>query len=250
MDNQNGDMNKCPFMSGEQAKAAGGGTSNRDWWPNELKLNILRQNGVKSNPLGGDFNSLPPKFFNVTKYANKTFVTMGTQTDNTNPKTKNSSLFLTSGADDDSRSMVSRKLHRGVDSPGYDYNVIISLGKDGTGLWRKFADKSRSGTTSTESFALGDAADAHYLPKSGNKLKRHNTPEVTGWGNGGGNVNTMKPDRGNGNSRQMKSTYKGNPVMMKNRGKLSGVVTPGMNEPGFMMAEKQRTDQLLAAAGL
>jgi len=56
MDNQNGDMNKCPFMSGEQAKAAGGGTSNRDWWPNELKLNILRQNGVKSNPLGGDFN--------------------------------------------------------------------------------------------------------------------------------------------------------------------------------------------------
>ncbi|MDB4404819.1 catalase/peroxidase HPI, partial [bacterium] len=44
------------FMSGEQANAAGGGTSNRDWWPNELKLNILRQNGLKSNPLGGDFN--------------------------------------------------------------------------------------------------------------------------------------------------------------------------------------------------
>ena len=56
MDNQNGDISKCPFMSGEQANAAGGGTSNRDWWPNELKLNILRQNGLKSNPLGGDFN--------------------------------------------------------------------------------------------------------------------------------------------------------------------------------------------------
>jgi len=56
MNNQNGDISKCPFMSGEQAKAAGGGTSNRDWWPNELKLNILRQNGMKSNPLGDNFN--------------------------------------------------------------------------------------------------------------------------------------------------------------------------------------------------
>lgn len=56
MNNQNGDISKCPFLSGEQTKAAGGGTSNRDWWPNELKLNILRQNGAKSNPLGEDFN--------------------------------------------------------------------------------------------------------------------------------------------------------------------------------------------------
>lgn len=47
---------KCPFMSGELSKAAGGGTSNRDWWPNELKLNILRQNAPKSNPMGDDFN--------------------------------------------------------------------------------------------------------------------------------------------------------------------------------------------------
>ena len=41
--NSNGDIDKCPFMSGAQKKSAGGGTSNRDWWPNELKLNILRQ---------------------------------------------------------------------------------------------------------------------------------------------------------------------------------------------------------------
>ena len=41
------------FMSGNQKKPAGGGTSNRDWWPNELKLNILRQNATfKSNPMG------------------------------------------------------------------------------------------------------------------------------------------------------------------------------------------------------
>jgi catalase-peroxidase len=54
--NINGDASQCPFLSGTQKKPAGGGTSNRDWWPNELKLNILRQNGVKSNPMGEDFN--------------------------------------------------------------------------------------------------------------------------------------------------------------------------------------------------
>jgi len=54
--NGKGDITKCPFMSGAQKKTAGAGTSNRDWWPNELKLNILRQNASKSNPMGEDFN--------------------------------------------------------------------------------------------------------------------------------------------------------------------------------------------------
>ena len=54
--NMNGDISKCPFMSGSQKKPAGGGTSNRDWWPNELKLNILRQNATKSDPMGQDFD--------------------------------------------------------------------------------------------------------------------------------------------------------------------------------------------------
>ncbi|UCF80459.1 MAG: catalase/peroxidase HPI [Acidobacteriota bacterium] len=35
---------------------AGGGTSNRDWWPNRLNLNILHQHSSKSNPMGEDFN--------------------------------------------------------------------------------------------------------------------------------------------------------------------------------------------------
>ncbi|MCM0758904.1 catalase/peroxidase HPI [Sporomusa sphaeroides DSM 2875] len=35
---------------------AGGGTSNRDWWPNQLNLNILHQHPAKSNPMGEDFN--------------------------------------------------------------------------------------------------------------------------------------------------------------------------------------------------
>jgi catalase-peroxidase len=36
--------------------AAGGGTSNRDWWPNQLRLDILHQHSSKSNPMGRDFN--------------------------------------------------------------------------------------------------------------------------------------------------------------------------------------------------
>ncbi len=47
---------KCPFMGGSHEQASGGGTTNRDWWPNELKLNILRQNAAKSDPLGEDFD--------------------------------------------------------------------------------------------------------------------------------------------------------------------------------------------------
>lgn len=50
-----GDVNKCPYFGGVQNKSAGGGTENKDWWPNKLKLNILRQNTIKSNPMGEDF---------------------------------------------------------------------------------------------------------------------------------------------------------------------------------------------------
>ena len=60
MDNKNsfnGDViSKCPFMGGAQKQSAGGGTSNRDWWPNQLKLNILRQNSSKSDPMGKAFD--------------------------------------------------------------------------------------------------------------------------------------------------------------------------------------------------
>ncbi|HEX5025963.1 MAG TPA: catalase/peroxidase HPI [Agriterribacter sp.] len=47
---------KCPFSGGALKQSAGGGTRNRDWWPNQLKLNILRQNSSLSNPMGGGFN--------------------------------------------------------------------------------------------------------------------------------------------------------------------------------------------------
>jgi catalase-peroxidase len=47
---------KCPFPAGEFKQTAGKGTTNRDWWPNQLKLNILRQNSSLSNPMGEKFN--------------------------------------------------------------------------------------------------------------------------------------------------------------------------------------------------
>ncbi len=49
-------VGKCPFTSGALNKSAGGGTTNRDWWPNQLKLNVLRQHSSLSNPMDADFN--------------------------------------------------------------------------------------------------------------------------------------------------------------------------------------------------
>lgn len=47
---------KCPFHGGTITQSAGGGTSNRDWWPNQLNLNILRQHSALSDPMDNDFN--------------------------------------------------------------------------------------------------------------------------------------------------------------------------------------------------
>jgi len=47
---------KCPFPHGMSKPVAGNGTGNRDWWPNQLKLNILRQHSSLSNPMGNSFN--------------------------------------------------------------------------------------------------------------------------------------------------------------------------------------------------
>ena len=47
---------KCPFHNGTKSTAAGAGTRNRDWWPNKLELNILRQHSSKSDPMGEDFD--------------------------------------------------------------------------------------------------------------------------------------------------------------------------------------------------
>jgi len=54
--NQVNDETKCPFTSGTLKQIAGGGTRNHDWWPNQLRLNILRQHSSLSNPMGASFN--------------------------------------------------------------------------------------------------------------------------------------------------------------------------------------------------
>lgn len=53
--NVNGES-KCPFHGGAVKQTAGGGTGNRVWWPNMLKLNILRQHSSLSNPMDKSFN--------------------------------------------------------------------------------------------------------------------------------------------------------------------------------------------------
>ena len=47
---------QCPFSGGAVKQTAGGGRTNREWWPNMLKLSILRQHDSFSNPLGKNFN--------------------------------------------------------------------------------------------------------------------------------------------------------------------------------------------------
>lgn len=57
MAHESGDISKCPFHNGSMKQnVGGGGTKNRDWWPNQLKLNILRQHSSLSNPMGEDFD--------------------------------------------------------------------------------------------------------------------------------------------------------------------------------------------------
>lgn len=56
MNSSGGDVSKCPFMGGQVKKAAGGGMRNQDWWPNSLKLNILRQHSSLCDPMGEDFD--------------------------------------------------------------------------------------------------------------------------------------------------------------------------------------------------
>ena len=57
MENAGNDISKCPFHNGTITKpVAGKGTTNSDWWPNRLRVDILRQHSSKSDPMGDDFN--------------------------------------------------------------------------------------------------------------------------------------------------------------------------------------------------
>ncbi|MBE0661134.1 MAG: catalase-peroxidase, partial [Bacteroidales bacterium] len=53
----NSNNGKCPVTGATHKHAVGSsGTKNRDWWPNQLRLNILRQHSSLSDPMGNDFN--------------------------------------------------------------------------------------------------------------------------------------------------------------------------------------------------
>ena len=57
MEKENNDKSQCPFHNGSMKKEnAARGTRNRDWWPGQLRLNILRQHSPLSNPMEKDFN--------------------------------------------------------------------------------------------------------------------------------------------------------------------------------------------------
>ena len=47
---------KCPVMNGNRRNAAAEARTNRDWWPNQLNLQILQQDSPQSNPMGEEFN--------------------------------------------------------------------------------------------------------------------------------------------------------------------------------------------------
>ncbi|CAN5688700.1 catalase/peroxidase HPI [soil metagenome] len=47
---------KCPVMHGASARTTAGGTTNRDWWPNQLDVGILRQHSERSSPMGRGFD--------------------------------------------------------------------------------------------------------------------------------------------------------------------------------------------------
>ena len=49
-------VSKCPVMHGSATSNSGVSTSNKDWWPNQLNINILHQNDKRSNPMSLDFN--------------------------------------------------------------------------------------------------------------------------------------------------------------------------------------------------
>ena len=57
MEKDSNDISKCPFHNGSMThNTGGGGTRNHNWWPNQLKTNILRQNSPLSDPMDKDFN--------------------------------------------------------------------------------------------------------------------------------------------------------------------------------------------------
>ncbi|MBY5934878.1 catalase/peroxidase HPI [Tateyamaria omphalii] len=50
------DIGKCPVMHGASLASTFGGRTNKDWWPNALKVEVLHQHGARTNPMDPDFD--------------------------------------------------------------------------------------------------------------------------------------------------------------------------------------------------
>ena len=50
------DVSKCPVMVTVNKHSTSEGTSNRDWWPNQLNVNVLHQHSAKSNPMEDNYD--------------------------------------------------------------------------------------------------------------------------------------------------------------------------------------------------
>ena len=75
-------VGQCPYMSGAINKSAGAGPRNHDWWPNQLKLNILRQHSSLSDPMDEKFNYAEEfKKLNLTEVKNDIEILMTTSQD-------------------------------------------------------------------------------------------------------------------------------------------------------------------------
>ena len=59
---------KCPVMHGALTKNQGTGTSNKEWWPNQLNLSILHQHDMKSNPNDAALIIVKPSRGLITKH--------------------------------------------------------------------------------------------------------------------------------------------------------------------------------------
>lgn len=55
-ESMNNGESKCPFHKGNPSPTAGSGTTNQDWWPNKLNVDILRQHSSLSNPMDDDYD--------------------------------------------------------------------------------------------------------------------------------------------------------------------------------------------------
>jgi len=190
------------------------------------------QPNILTSSLGGDTNPNPmnAEFFSTKERKEK--ASASTQTDQ-NLFYKASSVDVL----DESYKMAARKkLHRGVDSPGYEFSKIISL--DGGGeLSRMY------GGTKVPPRRIPFSHEARKIPS------RQVTPEVTGWAR---SVPTPPTDAlaksATGSSRGGKGRDQRNSRESGSRGVYAG--NPAFLGTGVDGINRSRTDKLLKAAGL